>query len=169
MFVLRGSREFAQGLSDSLIAIKDKVAFCQTCWMFSETDPCQFCTDSHRDLTRVCVVEESGDVISIEKTGGWRGLYHVIGGAISPLEGIGPGQLRIDQLIERVCNGRIIEVLVATNPTTEGETTALYIARMLRKFEVRVTRIARGVPVGADLELVDDSTLQQSLEGRVEI
>jgi len=166
VYVLRGSRDFAESLSKSLIAVKDKVSFCRTCWMLSEEDPCFICSNSKRDHTKVCVVEESGDVIAIEKTGGWDGLYHVLGGAISLLDGIGPDQLRLDPLKARVENSDISEIVVATNPTSEGETTALYIARLFKNSDVQVSRIARGVPIGADLELVDENTLQQSLLGR---
>jgi len=169
MHILRERREFAAALAEAVLAVKDKVALCKTCWMLSEEDPCLFCIDPRRDHSVVCVVEESGDVIAIEKTGGWRGLYHVLGGAISPLDGIGPDQLRLDALFERVNQSEIKEVVVATNPTSEGETTALYIARMFKGSGVRVTRIARGVPMGSDLELVDDATLQHSLDGRMEI
>jgi recombination protein RecR len=169
MYVLRSSPEFARNIADSINAVKEKVAFCRTCWMLSEEDPCPICKDAGRTRQTVCVVEESGDVIAIEKTGTWRGLYHVLGGAIAPLDGIGPEDLHLEDLFDRIDNGEIIEVVVATNPTSEGETTALYIARRLRNHDVTVSRIARGIPMGADLELVDESTLQQSLEGRVEI
>lgn len=169
MHVLRSTPDFARSLAGSIIAVKEKVALCRTCWMLSEENPCPICQDSGRHRNSVCVVEESGDVIAIEKTGAWRGLYHVLGGAIAPLDGIGPEDLHIEDLFERVNKGEITEVVVATNPTSEGETTALYIARRLRGRDIKVSRIARGIPMGADLELVDESTLQQSLEGRVEI
>ncbi len=169
LHILRSSRDFAQSLSDSLMAVKDRVSFCQTCWTLSEENPCPICTDSNREHNLICVVEEPGDVIAIERTGCWRGVYHVLGGAISPLDGIGPDQLRIDALVERTKKGDITEIVVATNPTPEGETTALYIARIFSNADLKITRIARGVPVGSDLELVDDSTLQQSIEGRGEI
>lgn len=169
MYVLRQPRDFAEELSNSLTAVKDKVAFCRTCWTMSEQDPCPICSDPRRDHSAVCVVEEARDMIAIERTGGWRGVYHVLGGAISPLDGVGPEQIRLDPLLERAESGEISEIVVATNPTTEGETTALYIARFIGPTGVRITRIARGVPMGSDLELVDDTTLQQSLDGRVDI
>ncbi len=169
LYVMRSDSEFARSLADALLAVKDKISFCRTCWTLSQTDPCPICADTRRDHSLICVVEEPGDVIAIERTGSWRGVYHVIGGAISPLDGVGPEQLRLEPLLERVKQDGIKEVVVATNPTAEGETTALYIARMLGQTGVRVTRIARGVPMGSDLELVDDTTLQQSLEGRMEI
>ena len=169
MHVLRSSRDEAQSLANTLLAVKDRVSFCQTCWTLTEQDPCPICSDSHRDHSLVCVVEDPGDVIAIERTGAWHGIYHVLGGAISPLDGVGPDEIRVNQLIDRIKEGNIREVVVATNPTSEGETTALYIARVCRPLDVRITRIARGVPIGSDIELVDDNTLQQSLEGRAEM
>ena len=169
MHVLRNPRDFAQSLSDALIAVKDRVGFCQTCWTLSEENPCPICTDTHRDHSLICVVEESGDVIAIERTSSWHGVYHVLGGAISPLDGIGPDQIRLDKLLDRIEAGNISEIVVATNPTSEGETTALYIARICKPMDVKVTRIARGIPMGSDIELVDDNTLLQSLEGRAEM
>jgi len=166
LHILRSPREIAQELSAALLAVKDRVAYCHTCWTLAESDPCPICTDPRRDHSFICVVEEPGDVIALEKTNIWKGVYHVLGGAISPLDGVSPDQLRLDALAGRIRNGAIREVLVATNPTAEGETTALYIARMLEGANVAVTRIARGVPVGSDLELVDDSTLAQALKGR---
>ena len=169
LHVLRKPRDFAQNLSDALIAVKDRISFCRSCWTLSEDDPCPICSGSHRDQSPICVVEEPGDIIALERSGGWNGVYFVLGGAISPLDGIGPDQLRFDLLKKRIDGGTISEVVVATNPTAEGETTALYIARYYRQSGVKITRIARGVPMGSDLELVDDSTLQQSLQGRSEI
>jgi len=169
LHVLRSPREFAQSLADALIAVKDRVSFCRTCWTLSEEDPCPICADNHRDHGLICVVEEPGDVIAIERTDSWRGVYHVLGGAISPLDGIGPDEIRIEPLLRRIGEGSIREIVVATNPTSEGETTALYIARVCQPLGVRVTRIARGIPMGSDIELVDDNTLQQSLDGRTEI
>ncbi|MBM3329778.1 MAG: recombination protein RecR [Calditrichaeota bacterium] len=166
LYLLRAPRETAQELADAVLAVKDRIAFCRTCWTLAETDPCPICADPRRDRGLICVVEEPGDVIALERTGVWNGLYHVLGGAISPLDGIGPDQLRMDSLESRVRAGAIREVMVATNPTAEGETTALYIARQLKSSGVAVTRIARGVPVGSDLELVDDTTLAQALKGR---
>ncbi len=169
LHVLKSPRDFALSLAEALIAVKDRVSFCRTCWTLSEEDPCPICADTNRDHSKICVVEEPGDVIAIERTGGWRGVYHVLGGAISPLDGMGPDEIRIGPLLERLKGAEVREVVIATNPTSEGETTALYIARACQPFKVRVTRIARGIPMGSDLELVDDSTLQQSLDGRTEI
>lgn len=169
MFVLRSPREIVSELTDALLAVKDKVSFCRSCWTLSEQDPCPICADLRRDHFSICVVEEARDMLALERIGIWRGVYHILGGAIAPLDGVGPDQLRIEQLVERVQSGGVTEVVVATNPTVEGETTAFYIARLLKPYGVRTTRIARGVPLGTDLELVDESTLQQSLKGRVEI
>jgi recombination protein RecR len=169
LFILRSPREKAQEMSDALIAVKDKISFCRTCWTLAEQNPCPICADHRRDHGLICVVEEPGDVIALERMGGWGGVYHVLGGAISPLDGIGPDQLRLEPLAGRVKAGGIREVVVATNPNAEGETTGLYIARMLKETGVSVTRIARGVPVGSDLELVDDTTLQAAMKGRAGI
>ena len=170
MHILRSPKEFAGSLCDALMAVKERVSFCRTCWTLSEEDPCPICSDTRRDHSIICVVEEPGDVIAIERTNGWHGIYHVLGGAIAPLDGIGPDQIRLDALYKRIEeNGNIQEVVVATNPTSEGETTAIYIARMCKPLNVKVTRIARGIPVGSDLEFVDDCTLQQSFNGRAEI
>lgn len=169
LYVMRSSREFAESCSAAIIAVKDRVSFCQTCWTFSEADPCPICMDLRRDHTRICVVEGPGDVIALEKAGGWDGVYHVLGGALAPLEGIGPDHLKLDQLVERLQRASVKEIVIATNPTPEGDTTALYIARLVKPLGVLVTRIARGVPVGSDLELADDTTLVQSLRGRSEI
>ncbi|NQU06165.1 MAG: recombination protein RecR [Calditrichaeota bacterium] len=170
MHILRSPKEFTGSLCDALMAVKEKVSFCHTCWTLSEEDPCPICSDTRRDHSAICVVEEPGDVIAIERTNGWHGIYHVLGGAIAPLDGIGPDQIRLDALYKRIEeSGNVQEVVVATNPTSEGETTALYIARMCKPLNVKVTRIARGIPVGSDLEFVDDSTLQQSFNGRAEI
>ncbi len=169
LFILRSPRDKAQEMADALIAVKDKISFCRTCWTLAEQNPCPICADHRRDHSLICVVEEPGDVIALERMGAWSGVYHVLGGAISPLDGIGPDQLRLEPLAGRVKGGGIKEVVVATNPNAEGETTALYISRMLKETGVSVTRIARGVPVGSDLELVDDTTLQAAMKGRAGI
>lgn len=169
LHILRAPRDTAEELAEALIAVKDRIAFCQTCWTLAEQNPCPICADQRRDHGLICVVEEPGDVIALERTGAWGGVYHVLGGAISPLDGIGPDQLHMESLGARVKAGGIREVVVATNPNAEGETTGLYIARLLKDTGVAVTRIARGVPVGSDLELVDDTTLQQAMKGRAGI
>lgn len=169
LHILRSSCDTAQEMADALLAVKNRIIVCSTCGTLAEQDPCPICADTRRDHSLICVVEEPGDAIALERTGGWSGVYHVLGGAISPLDGIGPDQLRMDSLAARVKAGGVKEVVVATNPNAEGETTALYIARMLRETGVLVTRIARGVPVGSDLELTDDSTLTAALRGRGEM
>jgi recombination protein RecR len=169
LYILRSPRETASEMADALLAVKDRVAFCKTCWTLAEQDPCPICADHRRDHSMICVVEEPGDVIALERMGAWGGVYHVLGGAIAPLDGIGPDQLRLEPLSARVKAGGVKEVVVATNPNAEGETTALYISRMLNGTGCSVTRIARGVPVGSDLELVDDTTLQAAMKGRAGI
>ena len=169
LYVMRSPSETARGLAEAVLAVKERIGFCSVCGTLAEQDPCPICSDQRRDHSLICVVEEPGDVIALERTGAWKGIYHVLGGAIAPLDGVGPDQIRMEQLNQRVRQGGVREVVVATNPTAEGETTALYIARMLQDASITVTRIARGVPMGSDLELVDDTTLQKALEGRGEM
>ena len=166
--VLRGSTDDARGLAAALVAIKEQVAYCSTCCNITQTgvDPCDICADPRREAGRICVVEEPLDVLAIERTGEFRGRYHVLHGAISPIDGIGPERLRIRELIARVGDGGVEEVILATNPNLEGEATAMYLADMLAPHVASVTRIARGLPVGGDLEYADDVTLIRSLQGR---
>ena len=156
-------------LAMSITDAKARVRFCVRCWNFADGDLCPICLDDRRDTTTLCVVEESRDIVSIEKTGEFRGRYHVLLGAMSPLDGIGPEQLKIKELFARLEPEGVQEVIVCTNPNTEGEVTALYLARMLRPFGIRVTRIASGLPVGGDLEYADELTLGRALEGRREL
>ena len=156
-------------LAMSITDAKARVRFCVRCWNFADGDLCPICLDDRRDTTTLCVVEESRDIVSIEKTGEFRGRYHVLLGAMSPLDGIGPEQLKMKELFARLEPEGIQEVIVCTNPNTEGEVTALYLARMLRPFGIRVTRIASGLPVGGDLEYADELTLGRALEGRREL
>jgi recombination protein RecR len=156
-------------LAMSITDAKVRVRFCVRCWNFADGDLCPICLDDRRDTTTLCVVEESRDIVSIEKTGEFRGRYHVLLGAMSPLDGIGPEQLKMKELFARLEPEGIQEVIVCTNPNTEGEVTALYLARMLRPFGIRVTRIASGLPVGGDLEYADELTLGRALEGRREL
>ena len=156
-------------LAMSISDAKARVRFCVRCWNFADGDLCPICLDDRRDTTTLCVVEESRDIVSIEKTGEFRGRYHVLLGAMSPLDGIGPEQLKMKELFARLEPEGIQEVIVCTNPNTEGEVTALYLARMLRPFGIRVTRIASGLPVGGDLEYADELTLGRALEGRREL
>ena len=155
----------AMAISDA----KARVRFCARCWNFADAELCPICLDDRRDPTVLCVVEESRDIVSIEKTGEFRGRYHVLLGAMSPLDGVGPEQLKMKELFARLEPEGVQEVIVCTNPNTEGEVTALYLARMLKPFGVRVTRIASGLPVGGDLEYADELTLGRALEGRREL
>jgi recombination protein RecR len=166
--LLKISREEAFELADVIREVKEKVGFCSICFNISESDPCFICTDARREGDIICVVEESSDLVALEKAEGFNGLYHILGGRISPLDGIGPDDLKIKELLERI-NGSVKEVIVATNPNVEGEATALYLAKLLKPLDVRVTRIARGLPVGGDLEYADGVTLSRALEGRQEI
>ncbi|HEY0517883.1 MAG TPA: recombination mediator RecR [Ilumatobacteraceae bacterium] len=156
-------------LAMSITDAKARVRFCSRCWNFADGDLCPICLDDRRDTTTLCVVEESRDIVSIEKTGEFRGRYHVLLGAMSPLDGIGPEQLKMKELFARLEPEGVQEVIVCTNPNTEGEVTALYLARMLKPFGIRVTRIASGLPVGGDLEYADELTLGRALEGRREL
>ncbi len=169
--VLRASTDDARALAKALVAIKEEVAYCSTCCNITEVgvDPCDICADPRREAGRICVVEEPLDVLAIERTGEFRGRYHVLHGAISPIDGIGPERLRVRELIARVANGDVEEVILATNPNLEGEATAMYLAGMLEPHVAVVTRIARGLPVGGDLEYADDVTLIRSLQGRRQV
>lgn len=159
----------AERLSQAIIDVKDRIHLCPQCFNFAEGDLCEICADTRRDESIICVVEEPRDVSAIEKTNEFQGTYHVLHGAISPIDGIGPDQLRIKELISRLSNNMVREVVLATNPNTEGETTAVYLARLLKPLGVRVTRIASGLPVGGDLEYADEVTLGRALEARHEI
>jgi recombination protein RecR len=162
-------KEDALRLAEAVRALKERVGFCAVCGNFSETDPCPMCTDPRRDPAIVCVVEQPVDVLAFERIGSFRGRYHVLGGALSPLEGTHPEDLRIPQLLQRLKNGGIQEIILATNPNVAGEATAMYLSRLLSPLGVKVTRIARGVPMGSDLEYSDMVTLQRALEGRQEV
>jgi recombination protein RecR len=164
--LLKGSPEDANRLAHAVREAKEKVRFCDRCFNFAEGNLCPICADDRRDPTIVCVVEESRDIVAIERTGEFRGRYHVLLGAMSPLEGIGPEQLKIRELLARIGPEGIQEVIVCTNPNTEGEVTAMYLARMLKPLGLTVTRIASGLPVGGDLEYADELTLGRALEGR---
>jgi recombination protein RecR len=159
----------AQRLAETILAAKDRVRFCARCFNVSEHEECRVCRDPRRDETVLCVVEEPRDLLAIERTGEFRGRYHVLGGAISPIDGIGPDALRIRELLARLGAEPIAEVVLATNPNIEGEATASYLARMLRSLDVRVSRIASGLPVGGDLEYADEVTLGRAFAGRREV
>lgn len=167
--ILKGDDETAARLSDAIVEVKRQIHFCSVCFNFAAGDLCEYCADPERDSTAICAVEEPRDVVAIERTGEFRGLYHVLQGAISPIDGVGPEQLRVRELISRLEDGSVTEVVVATNPNVEGETTALYLARLIKPLGVRVTRIASGLPVGGDLEYADEVTLGRALEARREM
>jgi len=165
-YLLKWPKYEVQQLADALYAIKEKVNFCTICFNITEADTCHICASDKRDRTTLCVVEEANDVLALEKTGEYKGLFHVLGGALSPLEGIGPNDLHIKEMMTRL-NGTIQEIIIATNPNTEGEATALYLEKLIKPLEIKLTRIARGLPVGGDLEYADEITLTKALEGRV--
>lgn len=164
--VLAADAEDVQRLATALQVVKDKVRFCETCGNVAEAQECRICLDPQRDATAICVVEEPRDVQAIERTREFRGRYHVLGGAISPLDGIGPDDLRIAQLMQRLGDGQVTEVIIATDPNMEGEATATYLSRMLQVLEIKVSRLASGLPVGGDLEYADEVTLGRAFEGR---
>ena len=165
-YLLRVDREQALALSDAIREAKDKVRECSICNNVTDTDPCHFCANATRNRTEICVVEEATNIQAVEKTRGFSGLYHVLGGALSPLQGVGPDQLKIKSLIERLKGGTVEEIIVATSPTTEGEATAVYLSKLIKPLGVRVTRIAMGIPVGSDLEYADEVTMAKAMEGR---
>ena len=167
--VLRTSEQEASALAQALLDVKQRIRFCSLCMNITEADPCAFCQDSRRDHTVVCVVEQPLDVLAIERSGGFRGLYHVLHGALNPMDGIGPEHIHVRELVVRLQTGEIQEVIMATNPSLEGEATAMYIQRLIGPAGLKVTRLARGLPSGADLEYTDDVTLARALEGRQEI
>ncbi len=167
--LLFAPREEVERLARAMLDAKEQVRHCSTCWNLTDADPCEICANPHRDGSLVCVVEEPRDVVAMEKTREFHGRYHVLQGAISPLEGVGPEKLRIKELLSRLGGGEVKEVILATNPDVEGEATALYLARLLKPLGVRVTRIARGLPEGGDLDYVDEITLSRALEGRREV
>ena len=168
-YLLKLPKEDAERLAQSIIEAKERISFCRRCWNVSEGELCELCADERRDPTIVCVVEEPRDIVAVEKTQEYRGRYHVLQGAISPIEGIGPEQLRVKELLARVDAEGIKEVILCTNPNLEGEATAMYLARLLKPLGLKVTRIASGLPVGGDLEYADELTLGRALEGRREV
>ena len=167
--LLRLPAEDAKRLAKAIVEAKERVSWCRRCYNIAEGEHCRFCRDDTRDPTMVCVVEDARDIVAVERTREFRGLYHVLGGAISPIEGIGPEQLRIRELLARLSGEGVKEVILATNPNIEGEATAMYLARLLQPLGVRVTRIASGLPVGGDLEYADEITLGRAFEGRREV
>ena len=166
--ILRTPREQADRLVEAVHDVKERVTYCSTCNNITDVDPCGFCSADNRDRHIICVVEEPQNVSAIEKTGEFKGLYHVLMGALSPLQGIGPDDLKIQGLVARMSNG-VQEIIIATNPTVDGETTAHYLAKLLKPLGVKVTRIAMGIPMGSDLEYADEMTTRKALEGRREV
>jgi recombination protein RecR len=169
MHLLRVPKEDALRLAEAIKAVRERVGFCSTCGNFSESDPCLICTDTQRDGSVICVVEQPVDVLAFERTASFRGRYHVLGGALSPLEGTHPEDLRIQPLLQRLRGDEVKEIILATNPNVAGEATALYLSKLISPLGVRVTRIARGVPMGSDLEYSDMVTLARALEGRRDV
>jgi recombination protein RecR len=167
--ILKNPRDEAERLCDAIRDVKERVTYCSTCHNITEHDPCAFCTSPSRDQRLICVVEEPQNVSVIEKTREFRGVYHVLMGTLSPLQGVGPDDLKIKSLLARVASGGVEEIILATNPTVDGEATALYLARLLKPLGVRVTRIAMGIPVGSDLEYTDEVTMTRAMEGRREV
>ena len=168
-FLLKRPIDEVRELSEAVLAVKEKITYCRICFNVTDEDPCRICADPARDDRVLCVVEEPNDLLAMERTGEFRGRYHVLLGALSPLDGIGPEDIKVRELLARLENGGTTEVILATNPNVEGEATAIFLAKLLRPLGVRVTRIARGLPVGGDLEYADQVTLSKALEGRREI
>lgn len=168
-FILRSPKMRVEKLAQAIAEVKEKIRFCSQCSSITETEPCQICTDPSRDRGLICVVEDPSDVFHVERTSVYKGLYHVLMGALSPLDGIGPEQLKIDMLLARVDRGGVREIICATNPNMEGEATVLYLAKLMKPRGIRLTRLAHGLPVGGQLEYADELTLSRSLEGRHEL
>ncbi|HVP05601.1 MAG TPA: recombination mediator RecR [Dehalococcoidia bacterium] len=168
-YLLRMPAAEAHSLAQAILEVKERVTLCSVCQNVTETDPCRICASLERDRTVICVVEEPLDILAIERSGSYKGQYHVLHGAISPMDGIGPEDLKIAELLGRMRSGEVTEVILATNPNLEGEATSMYLSRLISPLGVRVTRLARGLPVGGDLEYADDVTLARALEGRQEM
>ena len=168
MYILKLPKEEVQRMSQALLDVKEKITYCTTCWNFTEENPCRICASGKRDRSMICIVEEPNDVIALERTSEFRGLYHVLGGVLSPLDGIGPDDLKVKELLPRI-DASVREVILAMNPNIEGEATTIYLTRLLKPLGVAVTRLARGIPIGSDLEFADEATLTRALEGRVAV
>jgi recombination protein RecR len=166
LHILRASREEARELAESIIAVKEKITLCSQCYNLTDTDPCKMCEGGDRDRSLLCVVEEPGDLIALENSGEFKGLYHVLHGVISPLDGVTPDDIKIEELLKRLEGGQVKEVILATNPTTNGNATALYLSKLIRPLGIAVTRIAQGIPIGGDIEYTDEVTLKKAMEGR---
>jgi len=168
-YVLRAQDAEARALAQAIVDVKEKITLCSVCQNVTEDDPCVICSDAQRDQSTICVVEEPLDILAMERSRNYRGLYHVLHGVISPMDGVGPEDLKFNELVARLRNGAVTEVIMATNPNLEGEATAMYVSRTLQSTGIRVTRLARGLPTGADLEYADDQTLARALEYRQEV
>ncbi len=169
MFVISQPKEYAEKFSAALLEAKDKIHYCKQCFTLTDTEICSICSDENRDKSVICVVESAKDVMAFERMHEFRGLYHVLGGVISPLDNIGPDKLKVKELLSRLADGTVQEVIMATNPTVEGEATASYISRLIKPMGIKISRLAYGVPVGIDLECTDIVTLSRALDGRNEI
>jgi len=167
-YLLHRPDEEAEVLAEAILALKEKIGLCSVCFNITDCDPCPICQDKERDHSKICVVERPSDIPPLERTGKYKGVYHVLHGAVSPTQGIGPEELKAKELLSRLQDGSVTEVILATNPNLEGETTAMYLRRMILPLGICITRLARGLPFGADLEYADDMTLAQALEGRQE-
>ncbi len=167
-FILKQPDTYSNSLADAIIGLKANTSYCSICFNLTESDPCLICSDGKRDQTTICVVEEAHDILAIEKLNQFRGLYHVLGGVLSPLDNVGPEDLKINELLSR-CSEKLYEIIVATNPSIEGEATALYLSKLIKPLGKKVTRIARGIPAGSDLEFVDEVTLMRAIDGRSDI
>lgn len=167
--LLRSSGEEARTLAEAIVELKERITFCSICQNVTEVDPCGICSDPTRDRSTICVVEEPLDILALERSRQYSGLYHVLHGVVSPMDGVGPEDLKLDELVSRMRNGDVKEVIMATNPNLEGEATAMYVGRLLEPMGIRVTRLARGLPTGADLEYADDTTLARALEHRQDV
>ena len=167
--LLRATGEQAEALAEAIRAVKEKLSLCSICLNITDSDPCPICRDTERDNTTICVVEEPIDILPLERTKKFNGLYHVLHGVIAPADGIGPEELKIKELLSRLNDGSVTEVILATNPNLEGETTSMYLQRLVAPLGIRVTRLARGLPYGGDLEYADDVTIARALEGRQEM
>ena len=168
MYILKLPTDEVRRMAQALTDVKEKIQYCSVCWNFTDKSPCRICSNTKRERTTVCVVEEPNDVLALEKTNEFQGLYHVLGGSLSPLDGVGPEELKIKELLTRIDNSTT-EVILALNPNTEGEATTIYLSRLLKPLGVKITRLARGIPIGSDLEYADELTLTRALEGRVEV
>ncbi|MBI4548559.1 MAG: recombination protein RecR [Ignavibacteriae bacterium] len=166
MYILKLPNEQVERMAKALVNVKEKMQYCVSCWNFTEQNPCSICSNPKRDRSTICVVEEPSDVIAIEKTNEYKGLYHVLGGSLSPLDGIGPEDLKVNELLTRM-NSSVQEIILALNPNIEGEATTIYLTRLLKPLGTKVTRLARGIPIGGDLEFADEATITRALEGRV--